>query len=318
MDFKQFLNNKKCFKLICGAGNQNYDEITKLCAIYSKAGCRFFDVNPSSEALRSAKLGCKIAGIDDAYFCVSIGIDDDPHFQKAKINQNCKNCKRCINACFQNAIYEDKNGQILIDEKKCIGCKRCINCCQHSAITMYSIDNKHLKLLPDLINEGIDCIEIHTVSYDEELVKRTISDVADLYNGPISICLDRTKFGDESSIRQLKFAKSVVKDILLVQADGAPMSGGEDDYRTTLQAVAMADIVLKNDISEYIFVSGGTNSKTMELANLLNLNITGVGVGSFARKIVRDILNSEKPFDINHLQPKIYSKVVNLVQSVYK
>ena len=62
--------------------------------------------------------------------------------------------------------------------------------------------------------------------------------------------------------RFIKMLKNSCNNIFMVQADGAPMSGGSDDYRTTLQAVAMADIVDKANITPYIFISGGTNSKT--------------------------------------------------------
>ena len=35
---------KKAFKLVCGAGNEDAEEIEKLVALYSKAGCNFFDI----------------------------------------------------------------------------------------------------------------------------------------------------------------------------------------------------------------------------------------------------------------------------------
>ena len=41
----------------------------------------------------------------------------------------------------------------------------------------------------------------------------------------------------------------ICPDRMIVQADGIPMAGGEDDYRTTLQAVACADIVDKFSFS---------------------------------------------------------------------
>ena len=42
---KNLLESKKCFKLICGAGNEDVKEVEKLVALYSKAGCRFFDLS---------------------------------------------------------------------------------------------------------------------------------------------------------------------------------------------------------------------------------------------------------------------------------
>ena len=80
------------------------------------------------------------------------------------------------------------------------------------------------------------------------------------------------------------------------------MSGGEDDYNTTLQAVATADvinkafnmelnrrkkkIVYKKNREVTITTSGGTNSLTLDLANQSGVNIQGVCIGTFARNII--------------------------------
>ena len=103
---KDFLENKNCFKLVCGAGNEDADEVEKLVTIYSKAGCNFFDVCAKSEIVDAAKRGIINSGItEDRYICVSVGIDGDPHITKANI-----------------------------DENKCIGCGLCKSICQHEAI----------------------------------------------------------------------------------------------------------------------------------------------------------------------------------------
>jgi hypothetical protein len=73
----------------------------------------------------------------------------------------------------------------------------------------------------------------------------------------------------------------------MIQADGAPMSGGQDDYNTTLQAIATADIVAKAGVPVKILASGGTNSRTRDLADLCGVPIHGVSLGTFARKAVR-------------------------------
>jgi hypothetical protein len=74
---------------------------------------------------------------------------------------------------------------------------------------------------------------------------------------------------------------------MIVQADGAPMSGGRDDFHTTLQAIATADIVAKSGIPVRILASGGTNSKTRELADICGVPIHGVSLGTFARKLIK-------------------------------
>ena len=59
------------------------------------------------------------------------------------------------------------------------------------------------------------------------------------------------------------------------------------DYKTTLQAVATAEIVQNEKFPVYIMLSGGTNSKTAELANMCGINYHGIAIGSYAREIVR-------------------------------
>ena len=83
---EDILKEKKCFKLVCGAGNEDVKEVEKLVYIYSLAGANFFDVCANSDVVDAAKRGLKRAGIKkDRYLCVSVGIDGDPHITKAKI-----------------------------------------------------------------------------------------------------------------------------------------------------------------------------------------------------------------------------------------
>ena len=42
---KDLLEAKKCFKLVCGAGNEDAAEVEKLVMLYAKAGCKFFDLS---------------------------------------------------------------------------------------------------------------------------------------------------------------------------------------------------------------------------------------------------------------------------------
>ena len=38
---KDLFDKKECFKLVCGAGNEDAAEVEKLVTIYSLAGCNF-------------------------------------------------------------------------------------------------------------------------------------------------------------------------------------------------------------------------------------------------------------------------------------
>ena len=98
---KDLLERRECFKLVCGAGNEDASEVEKLVAIYSKAGCNFFDVCAKPEIVDAAKRGIAHSGIlEDRYLCVSVGIDGDPHITKAKIDfDRCISCGACYKIC---------------------------------------------------------------------------------------------------------------------------------------------------------------------------------------------------------------------------
>ncbi|BDZ66968.1 hypothetical protein GCM10025860_04160 [Methanobacterium ferruginis] len=44
------------------------------------------------------------------------------------------NCKLCTKICPEEAIKEDENGKIVVDESKCIYCGACSNACPARAI----------------------------------------------------------------------------------------------------------------------------------------------------------------------------------------
>ena len=128
--FKNFLDNKNCLKIICGAGNKDLKEITNICALYASAGCRFFDLNASVEAIKAAKAGIQYANkLNDCFLCVSVGTKDDPHFLKCSINKDkCTDCGNCASNCIQNAITKVGN-RYSVNKDKCIGCGKCENLC---------------------------------------------------------------------------------------------------------------------------------------------------------------------------------------------
>ena len=97
----------------------------------------------------------------------------------------------------------------------------------------------------------------------------------------------------------------------IIQTDGSPISGGINDYQSTLQAVALSDIILKEKLPAYVIASGGTNEKTFELAHQCNIDINGVAVGSYARYIVKDYLSGKMDFDT---ALNIASKLVNSIK----
>lgn len=307
---KELLDNRKCFKLVCGAGNEDPIEVEKLVALYSAAGCKFFDLSAKPDIVDAAKRGLQGR---EGYFCVSVGIKGDPHIRKSQIDyEKCSGCHKCEEICPQKAI---KHCKVLA--ARCIGCGRCYSVCKHGAIS-FREENLDLKevLLP-LIEKGIDCIELHAMSENIDEALEKWNTINEIYDGMLSICTARGNLSDEKMLELIKKTTGNRKPYsTIVQADGFPMSGGKDDYKTTLQAAATAEIVQNANLPVYIMLSGGTNSKTAELAKMCSINYNGIAVGSFARKIVRQYIEREDFLRNKYVFDDAVNIVKNLIQSL--
>ncbi|MBD5402393.1 4Fe-4S binding protein [bacterium] len=281
---KDLLETKHCFKLVCGAGNEDIEEIKRLVYIYAIAGCRLFDLSANEEVITAAKEALNLAKVHDAYLCVSVGIKNDPHVNKAVIDYNrCVNCGSCEAICPEGAIHYAK-----VKKSKCIGCGRCWKICSRAAISYISEEKNLDDILPSIVEKGIDCIEFHAMGLDEEEIFSKWKYINDNYEGLLSICTSRGKLSDEGLVDRIsKMIASRKPYTTIIQADGFPMSGGDDNYKSTLQAIATAEIVQNANLPVYLMLSGGTNSKTTELAKMCDIIYHGVAVGSYARKIVR-------------------------------
>ena len=291
---KVLLDAKKCFKLVCGAGNEDVLEVEKLVTIYSLAGCNFFDVCAKSEVVDAAKRGLERAGIkEDRYLCVSVGIDGDPHITKAEINyEKCVSCGACQNICPHEAI--NFSNKYEVNKERCLGCGQCMGVCSQNAITMQSKLLDYKEVLPQLIKKGIDCIEFHAISVDENDVDEKWSIINEMFSGMLCISLDRSELGDRNlKARVERMIKKRPDFSTIIQADGVAMSGNDDEYGTTLQAVATAQLFQNSKMPVYIMMSGGTNTKSTELAKICGVRPHCLAVGSYARKIVRDYLKRE-------------------------
>ena len=300
-ELQKILNQGRYFKIVCGAGNEDAQEVYKLSLVYTLAGATGIDVSANVEVVKSAKNGVDkafaLAGklsrtIEQRPFInVSIGMRGDPHIRKALIdNSRCTLCGRCVDSCPQKAITEE----LTVTERRCIGCGICAGVCQETAVSFFDKRRQLREILPECLRCGAETFELHAIIPDEESVRKDwllMNEI--LTDNYISMCLDRSQLSDAAVAERLKAAHKITGERMIVQADGVPMSGSADDYNTTLQAVAIADIVNKTELPIMVLASGGTNSRTGDLANLCGVKINGVAVGTFARKIVAQIIEDE-------------------------
>jgi len=304
------LENGKYFKLVCGAGNENAEEVRRLSIIYTLAGCNGFDVSATPEVVKAC-----VSGIETAYelapkfgkeipirpfITVSVGMSGDHHVRKAYVVDDCVDCGKCIPVCPTDAIPEDYN----IIRELCIGCGNCEAVCPPKvAAIRYEHNAKELRdILPRCLESGAENIELHAAVADNDSIMEEWKVVSESQpNNFISMCLDRHNLSNMHLIDRIRQAKEIAGDRLIIQADGVPMSGGADDFNTTLQAIAIADVIDKDLIQKDkefkklpILLSGGTNSKTAEMAALCGVQFAGVSLGTHARKIVKEYVLNEK------------------------
>lgn len=305
---KNLLESGKCFKLVCGAGNEDATEVEKFVKLYSHAGCKFFDLSAKPEIVESAK---KALGNREGFLCVSVGIKGDPHVRKAQIDYSaCKNCGKCEQVCPQRAINYFK-----VKKTRCIGCGKCFSVCSCGAISFIE-ENKSLdEILPLLIDNGIDCIELHAMNKESEEIREKWEYINSVYNGFLSICTARADLSEFEMIERIKKMIANRTDFTtIIQADGYPMSGGKDDFKTTLQAVATAEIVQNAKLPVYIMLSGGTNSKTAQLAKMCSINYNGIAIGTFARKIVSRYIERDDFFT----NERVFTEALKIAETLVK
>ena len=293
----------------------------------------------------------------------------DHHVRKSYIDPDkCIGCTLCIPVCPTDAIPKDfvKNLDVfkmlggsfddpdsskeIVIKDLCIGCGKCSNICPKNDIISYRHSFRELgELLPKCLEEGAELFELHAAVGEDEVTFEEWKMVCEInktnYN---SMCLDRLNLGNLKLEHRILEAAVISNNKIIIQADGYPMSGGEDDYNTTLQAVACADVVNKkfnmkinkkrvtddlgnekisskkvyksiNDESNIpILISGGTNSHSKQLANLSGVRINGVAIGTYARDLIEKYINDTNFFNNDDDISEAFIIAQNLVKESNK
>ena len=347
-------------------------KLKKLAFIYTLAGAKILDISANVDIVKAASEGIDLAFemasslnitlITRPFIMVSIGMPGDHHVRKSYIDPfKCVRCGLCAPVCPTNAIpkyfeneldlykslggnfeTEDQAKEIVI-KNLCIGCGKCSNICPKNDIITYRHNARELEeLLPKCMEAGAETFELHAAVGEHEVTMKEWKLINDINpNNFNSMCLDRLNLGNLNLEFRITEAKHISKDKLIIQADGYPMSGGEDDYNTTLQAISTADIINKKfniridkkSVSKdsnkvitskvyrphghhqgvYIVLSGGTNSKSKDLATLTGVRCNGVAIGTYARNIIEEYIDADDFYDNIDLITNAYVKAKELV-----
>ena len=146
---------------------------------------------------------------------------------------------------LKNIDTEDQSKEIVI-KNLCIGCGKCSNICPKDDIISYRHNYRELeKLLPRCMEAGAETFELHAAVGEDDITLKEWELITSTnpYNFN-SVCLDRLNLGNLNLEYRIEQLKNISNDKLIIQSDGYPMSGGENDFNTTLQAVACADVIL--------------------------------------------------------------------------
>ena len=195
----------------------------------------------------------------------------------------------------------------------CIGCGKCAEVCQFDSVTFYARRVDFNKILPRCFKAAAENVELHAIIDDDDSVMSDWPIIDGLVqNNFASMCLGRPQLSDNHLVNRINAVYKISGERTIIQADGAPMNGGSDDFNTTLQAVAITDIISKSKIPVMVLSFGGTNSKTGELARMCNVYLNGVSIGTFAKKIVRDLI-TDVDFETNL---NLIKKAVNIASKL--
>jgi len=314
---KDLFSKKNCFKLILGAANTDLYRIERLVAVYAKAGARFFDMAADINAFNAAKKGLdRVVEKEDQnnfYFCASIGVNNDQHLSKIRVDHSsCNLCERCIDLCSYGAISIKRN-TLIIDKNLCFGCKKCLAVCDSLSLCSENIEINNI--LPELIHSGIDCIELHVSGESQNEIFGIWDVLNTIYDGTLSISIGRRDYGDKKLIELIRLMLKDRKPYsTIIQADGMPVSGHDDSYKTTLHSVATGEIIQNANLPAYLILAGGTNSKTAELAHLCGVYPDGIAVGSYARNLIKEFIDEENLFNDEEIFNKAVERERRLIQ----
>lgn len=308
------------FKLICGASWQHLPAIRNLTLVYTLAGADCIDVaadpaviQVAQEARRTAMVWGETAQLmgwgyqGKPWLMVSLNDGEDPHFRKAHFDPAAcpADCPRpCERICPTQAIVWGESGTTGVIDQRCYGCGRCWPVCPSNLIQSRSYVSTPAVILPLVMAQDIDAIEIHTQVGREEDFRRLWQGIGPWVEQLKLVAVSCPNQGDV--IDYLWTLVEVMQPrprTLVWQTDGRPMSG-DIGAGTTRAAIELGLKVLMAGLPGYVQLAGGTNDQTVSQLQRRGLigpgrslnqsQIAGVAYGSYARVLLSPLLESLK------------------------
>ncbi len=303
---KHALKKGILFKPIIGASIQN-PSLAKLFAhIYALAGALLIDVRGEAKMVRAVREGIKEAGGSTAVIASVSPMQNDPHFLKAAIDwMACEGCGQCEAVCPHGAISILEINKARVTTENCRGCGHCLDVCPSTAIKL--TDPERADSLQGIVREcmdaGADSIEFHLSGMNDNEVHSVISSLKDeirtINSGgyPVSICVGSLQSSPAEILEVVKMLISLLgSEGFFIQADGETMAETKRGYG--LQSLALVSLITGAYPNVRVIASGGTTEKTWDVARMLKIPISGIGMGLRSFEAVKPYIFGDQISDV--------------------
>lgn len=316
------LDENRFFKLVCGASLTDINIIENLAFIFTLAGAHVIDLAPTADVIFAARRGIQkalglvsqgswVSGLigllnQVPVLMASIQVDFDPHFRKATVNYDtCDLCGVCVKICPTEAFQIQTIGSrecpgsmvFKYNSERCFGCGICPDYCHASALDMVDIQPTPKEKLHEMMSLGVESIEFHFGS-NYLRIKEIWDDIKDLVKSLklLSFSIGSNLLRDGEIKEAARLSYMLAGSGIILQCDGIPMSGGicgtvksgNINGKTYLH---VAKVIQEEKLPVYLQISGGTDHNSFKEAIESGLRISGVAIGSYARKLLMPYLD---------------------------